>query len=197
MPNQDSKAARTNIDLLSTIKNRWSPRTFSEKEISQQEMEMIFEAGRWAASSNNLQPWRFMYARKGSPTFKKMYDCLAEFNQKWAQNATILIFTAFKKDTPDGRESFHSHYDLGQAVANMSLQAHHHNIAFHQMAGLDWRKAHQVFSIPENFHISTAIAVGYYGGELSKLNTDFQEMEKATRNRNEQETFVGFEEWKL
>ncbi|GLR16940.1 nitroreductase family protein [Portibacter lacus] len=178
-----SKTANSKYELSKDIANRWSPRVFSDKEITLTQIETLFEAARWAPSSNNGQPWRFMYTLKGTEAYDKAFSCLAEFNQSWVANAPILVLTAYKKTFDNGKENFHALHDLGLAVSNLSLQAQSMGIAVHQMAGVNWRKAHEVYNIPEDFHVTTAIAIGYYGGDVQKLPEELQKAEVAERQR--------------
>lgn len=193
---QKKKEAETNVEILPRLKSRWSPRVFEEKSIPQEEIDRLFEASRWAASSYNRQPWRFIYAKKGSEAYDKMIGCMVEFNQQWAKNAPLLIFTAYKEKTDEGDDNFHALHDLGLSLGNMSMQAESMNIAMHHMAGIDWKKAQKVFDVPEGFHVTTAIALGYYGGDLSKLPEDLREQETGKRERKPQSEFVFEGSWK-
>ncbi|QCX01981.1 nitroreductase [Aggregatimonas sangjinii] len=193
---QKQKKAETAFEILAPLKSRWSPRVFDEKPIPQNEINRLFEAARWAASSYNRQPWRFIYAKKGSKAYDKMIDCMSEFNQKWAKNAPLLIFTAYKEKTDEGDDNFHALHDLGLSLGNMSMQAESMNIAMHHMAGIDWKKAQNVFDVPEGFHVTTAIALGYYGGDLNKLPEDLREQETGERERKPHSEFVFEGSWK-
>jgi nitroreductase len=184
------KKTRTDHDIIDLVKNRWSPRTFSDQPVSQKELQILFEAGRWAPSSNNLQPWNIVWGIKGSDTYDRIMDVLVEFNQKWAKNAPVLLLGVVDTKTPKGDENYHAPYDLGQFSANMALQAQSMGIAFHQMAGLDYEKAKKEFKFPETFHVATAIALGYYGGELSDLPDFLKEAEIGERSRKKQNDFV-------
>jgi nitroreductase len=74
------------------IEERWSPRVFKNIELNDQQIELLFEAARWAPSSRNSQPWRFVYASKSnSVTWLKLVDCLTDFNKDWVQSASHLI----------------------------------------------------------------------------------------------------------
>ena len=66
------KIANTQNEVLELIRNRWSPRSFSTKDLNTATVETILEAGSWAPSANNSQPWRFIYALRGTPGFDKM-----------------------------------------------------------------------------------------------------------------------------
>ena len=190
------KIAKNEHEIHCLVKQRYSPRIFSEKELTEKDMKRLFEAVRWSASSNNWQPWRFIYAHKGSENYAKIKDCLADFNQKWATNAPVLVLTAYKENNPDGKENFHASHDLGLSLGNMSVQAEYMGIGLHHMAGVDWKKAQKDFNVPEGFHITTAIALGHYGGNLEDLPEDLQKQETAARKKMPLQDFAFKDEWK-
>ena len=187
--------ADTDYEIFALLKQRYSPRTFRDEKIKKGQLNQLFEAARWSASSNNLQPWRFIYAEKGSEAFDKIVNCLSDFNKKWAPEAPLLMLAIYKEKTDDGKENFHALHDLGLCLGNMSVQAQYLDIALHHMAGVDWKKAQKEFNVPDGYHISSAIAVGYYGGELDKLPKKLQESELADRQRIPQEDFAFKEVW--
>ena len=187
--------ADTDYEIFALLKQRYSPRTFRDEKIKKGQLNQLFEAARWSASSNNLQPWRFIYAEKGSEAFDKIVNCLSDFNKKWAPEAPLLMLAIYKEKTNDGKENFHALHDLGHCLGNMSVQAQYLDIALHHMAGVDWKKAQKEFNVPDGYHISSAIAVGYYGGELDKLPKKLQESELAGRQRVPQEDFAFKEVW--
>lgn len=189
------KKANTEYEINPLIAARWSPRVFADKAVEPEALKKLFEAARWAASSNNGQPWRFMYAHKGSEIYDVIFDHLSDFNKKWCVNAPVLMLTAYKKTFDSGKENFHAPHDLGLAMGNLSIQAEAMGIAVHSMAGVNWQKAHKTFQVPEDFHITTAAAIGYYGGEVSDLPEDMQKSEKAERKRMKQTEFVAENKW--
>jgi len=184
------KETPTDHPVHEFIKDRWSPRVFSDKAISATELQSLFEAGRWAPSSNNLQPWNIVWGIKGSTAYDRILDVLVPFNQSWAINAPVLLLGAINKQTPDGKDNFHALHDLGQFMANLATQAHSMGIAVHQMAGLDFEKAKTEFKFPDHYHVATAIAIGYYGGEASDLPDDLAKLEVAPRTRKSQIEFT-------
>lgn len=190
------KIADNEHEIYALLKQRYSPRIFDDKKISDNDLNRLFEAVRWSASSSNLQPWRFIYAQKGSDSFDKIVDCLSEFNQKWASKAPVLLLTAYKEKNNNGDENFHALHDLGLSLGSMTIQAQYMSIALHHMAGVDWKKAQEVFEIPEGYHVSTAIAIGYYGGNLDELSEDLQKQETAKRERIPQTEFAYADGWK-
>jgi len=186
------KETPTDYDIHPLIKERWSPRVFSEKKITEQEIRTLLEAGRWAASSNNLQPWRIVWGLKGTETYDRIFNCLGDFNKQWAGEASALWIGAFKIDMSDGeKENFHALHDLGLFMGNVSAQATYMNIAMHQMAGINFDEAKSEFKFPENYHVATATAFGYFGGDPDALPQDLEEQERQTkRERKSQDDFA-------
>ncbi|MDT7830559.1 nitroreductase family protein [Pricia sp. S334] len=189
------KIADNDHEIYALLKQRYSPRVFADTKVTDSDLNRLFEAVRWSASSSNLQPWRFIYARNGTDSFDKIVSCLSDFNKKWAPEAPVLMLTAYKEKTDDGRDNFHALHDLGLSLGNMTVQAQYMSIALHHMAGVDWKKAHEVFDIPDGYHISTAVAIGYYGGPLDELSEELREQETAKRKRNPQGEFAFKDEW--
>ncbi len=189
------KVAKTEFDIHQNLAQRWSPRVFMDQQLSDKEIHQLFEAARWAASSNNGQPWRFVYAQKDDDGYDTLFDCLGDFNKKWVVNAPFLMLTAYKKKFDNGKENFHALHDLGLAMGNFSMQAQELGLGVHQMAGLDWKKAHEVLDVPDGYHVTTAVAVGHYGGDISKLPEDLQEKERAERSRKSLDAIVAQGNW--
>lgn len=176
------KEAKTEYQLLSHIENRWSPRIFSEIPISNNDIKILLEAGKWAASSFNLQPWRIIWGSKGSVAYDTIFNCLNEFNQTWAKNAPLLLATAYDTKKPDGKENFHALHDVGLFMGNLGIQAQSMGIGVHHMAGFDFKKAKNDFQFPNQYHIATIVALGFYGGSAEDLDDELQEQE-LNRNR--------------
>ena len=119
------------------IRRRWSPRAFSDKEVSSAELNTLFEAARWAASSSNEQPWRFLVGRRGDETYQKIFNALVEFNQSWAKSAPVLVLSVAKKTfTAKGHPNRTALHDTGAATATLSLQATADRIAHSFDGGL-------------------------------------------------------------
>jgi nitroreductase len=181
--------------VLPAIHKRWSPRSFADRDVPHAELKKVFEAARWAPSSFNEQPWRFIVGTRGSETWKKIHDSLMPFNQQWAGKAPVLILGTAKtrfshNDSPNGVAVF----DLGAATAYLVLQASVLGLATHQMAGYDRSQARAAFGIPEEYELGSVIALGYQG-EPSRLNHDqMHAQEIAPRHRKPLGDFV-FDSW--
>src|SRR5271157_2517328 len=147
------------------ISHRWSPRAFDSRPVEPEKLRSLFEAARWAASSYNAQPWYFIVATKADPeNFKKILDCFVEFNQSWAKNAPVLALSVARlKFEHNGDPNRHAFHDVGQAAANLALQATHLGLQVHQMAGLLPDKARQIFGIPDGYEAVAGLAIGYPG----------------------------------
>lgn len=169
--------------VLPIILERWSPRSFADRDVSAHDLRTIFEAARWAPSSYNEQPWRFFAGHRNSETYGKILDALVPFNHDWAKSAPVLILgvarTRFShNDSPNN----YAAHDLGAAMALMALQATALGLSAHQMAGFDWVKAREAFEIPEAYTMGSVMALGYQG-ELADLDDKFQAQEQSPRSR--------------
>jgi nitroreductase len=153
-----------------------------------------FEAARWAASSSNEQPWRFLVGRRGDETFKKILDALVPGNQVWAKNAPVLILSVARKHfAHNGHVNRHYWHDTGAAMANFAVQVTALGLHAHSMAGFDHDKAQAVFAIPDDFETVAVTAVGYLG-DPDSLPEGLRKVELSPRQRKELKEFV-FSEW--
>ena len=184
------KTAPAKYAIHPLLAERWSPRAYSSKEIPVEKIQRLFEAARWAPSSSNDQEWRFIIGFKGDDTHQKIFDTLVEFNQLWAGEAHMLVLVcgqSISKKT--GKPSQVFSYDVGQAVAMLSIQATHEGLFVHQMGGYDKSKAKELFELPESVEPLVVMSIGY-SGEAKELHPNLQPMEKAERVRNNFDTFV-------
>ena len=190
------KPAPTDVSLHELIRNRWSPRAFSEKTISPDVLRSVFEAARWAPSSNNEQPWAYILASKDdAENFAKMVSVLVEFNQNWAKHAAALALSvAHRNWQKDGKPNRHALHDVGSATAQLTFEANSLGIFVHQMAGFDIEKARETFAIPADWEPVAAIALGYPGDPAS-LPAPLRDRELGPRNRKPLRDFVMTGEW--
>lgn len=147
---------------------RWSPRAFTGEEIGEADLLTIFEAARWAPSSYNSQPWRFLYARRGTPAWDSFLDLLVPFNRGWAKDAAALVILVSDplmrppgtdKDVPS-----HSHsLDAGTASGFLALQANRMGWFVHGMVGLDMERAFAELNMPAGHRVEAAYAIGRRG----------------------------------
>ena len=170
--------------VLPLFHSRWSPRSFSEREVGPADLHKVFEAARWAASSYNEQPWRFLAGTRNSPTYKKILDTLIPFNQMWASSSAALILgTAKSTFSHNGAPNRVALYDLGAASSYLTLEAAGLGLATHQMAGFDADAARKAFEIPEDYLIGAVIALGYQGEPGALKNEQMAAQEIGARSR--------------
>jgi nitroreductase len=176
------------------IRRRWSPRAYSDKEVTAAELKKLFEAARWAASSSNEQPWRFLVGRRGDETYQKIFNALVEFNQSWARSAPVLVLSVAKKSfTAKGNPNAYGMHDTGAATATLALQATANGLHTHSMAGFDREQARASFAIPSDYEIGAVTAIGYLGDPVG-LPEHLHKMEVSPRQRKPLEEFV-FSAW--
>jgi len=150
---------------------RWSPRAFTGEAIPDSVLMRIFEAARWAPSASNLQPWIFLYAKRGTPDFDRFHALLVEGNRLWVQNAAAIVFLVSRK-TRAAANGTHvasrSHsLDAGAAWAYLALEASAVGWPAHGMIGVDFDRARDELHVPDDCHIEMAIALGKRGDKAS------------------------------
>jgi len=159
----NSRTADHDIDPI--FLNRWSPRAFTGEAMPRAALMSLFEAARWAPSAFNGQPWRFVYAHKGTPEWDRLFDVLIPYNQAWVKHASVLMYVISDRfRRAEGREpvALRSHaFDAGAAWACLALQASRIGWAAHGMAGFDVAKSYEALGVSEaDYQVEAAIAVG-------------------------------------
>ncbi|MEN9923455.1 MAG: hypothetical protein RIS09_969 [Actinomycetota bacterium] len=184
------KAAESSVALEPNIAKRWSTRSFDESfVVSDNDIRALLEAARWAASGSNVQPWRFLIARRGEEQFKKIADTLAGNNKLWAPKASLFIVAFAQTHTPEGKERKLALYDVGLAVGQLGIQATALGLSLHQMAGFDAAALSQSLQVPEDLKPLVVIAVGKYSA-TTELPDELKERETSPRARKELQDIV-------
>ena len=176
------------IGIHELLARRWSPRAFSSRPVEPAKLTQLFEAARWAPSSYNAQPWAFIVAtREDAEGYNRLLSTLVEVNRQCAQQAPVLILAVAKLDYDHvARPNRHALYDLGQAVANLTVQATALDLHIHQMGGFDPRSARELFAIPAGYEPVAVLALGYQEGPPA---------DPAARNRKPLTDFVFSGSW--
>jgi nitroreductase len=154
------------IALHFPIAKRWSPRAFTSQPIPPATIRTLFEAARWAASSYNEQPWRFIIATKAQPEeFAKILATLVPPNQAWAKTAFLLGISVGKRTfSQNGSPNRFALHDAGASLATLALQATVSGLHVHGMGGFDAERARAAFGVPADFEMGAAFAAGYVDG---------------------------------
>jgi nitroreductase len=144
--------------------DRWSPRAMSGEPLADEELLALFEAGRWAPSSGNSQPWRILYARRDTAHWPLFFGLLNERNQEWCRNAAaLLVLTSRTTSEASGRPLVTHSYDTGAFWMSVALQGWLKGLVVHGMAGFDYARAREVLAIPEEFQVDAMAAIGRPG----------------------------------
>jgi len=184
MTSSNTRDSEFPIDVF--FLDRWSPRAFTDETITPETMLTILDAAHWAPSSGNNQPWRFVYALRGTPAFPVLVDILSPGNQRWAKSAAALMFVVSKtyRVSKDGeRKLAYTHsYDTGAAWFSVICQAMKLGYHAHGMEGFDKEKAVEVLGIPEGYRVEAAAAIGRIA-DKSTLPDDLREREVPSKRK--------------
>ncbi len=192
-----NKTAATDHRIHGTLARRWSPYAFSDKPVASRDLLALFEAARWAPSSYNEQPWRYIVGVKGAgqdqnnnDQHARVLSCLVEANQAWAQNAPVLALGVISRSFErNGKPNEAAEHDLGLASGNLVVEATMRHLFVHQMIGIDPEAARATFAIPEHCEALTALAIGYRESS-GDMNEALRERDEKPRSRKPLDEFV-------
>lgn len=177
------RTAATSVPVLDILSARWSPRAFdAENPIDETKLAAALEAARWSPSASNTQPWRFVVARRGTALHAQIDAALLGFNREWAGSAAVLIAAFAEQSDAEGNPRPWAQYDLGQAVAHLSVQAHADELFVHQMGGVERDQLAALPGVEARFAPISVIALGELG-DASDLSETLQQREHAPRTR--------------
>ena len=188
--------ANTELKLLELLRTRYSPRSFADRPVDAGDLDLLFEAARWAPSCFNEQPWRFIVATREDPEAHATLSAgLAPSNQLWASKAPVLLLcTTSSTFAKNGKPNALAEHDLGLAMGNLTAQATALGLSVHMMAGINRDQLRASFGIPEDVAIVCAAAVGY-AGPADLLPEALAERERAPRVRKPQAELVFSGRW--
>lgn len=192
------KPASTDAPVHELIRHRWSPRAFDPRPVEPEKLRRLFEAARWAASTSNSQPWRYIVAtHDDAENFARVLQCFNENNQLWAKHAPVIgLSVTYLKFPQSGKPNRFALHDLGAASATLALEAVALGLQVHQMGGIFPDKAREIFGIPEDYEVGAGLALGYPGdpNSLPETNT-LRERELQPRQRKPASEFVFTGQW--
>ena len=163
--------------------DRWSPRALAGTPLSEAELMSLFEAARWAPSSGNFQPWRFLYARRDTDFWPAFLDLLKPSNQAWAARAGALMLIISRTHFDgDGRACITHSFDSGAAWQNLALQASLNGLVAHGMEGFDYERARRVLRVPAEYAVEAMVALGH-PGNIAELSESLQKREHPSTRR--------------
>jgi nitroreductase len=182
-----TRTATTTVEIHPLLAERWSPRGFDAAAIDDHDVTALLEAARWAPSAMNHQPWRFLVGRTGTDgadaTYKAIFDTLGGPNQQWAGRAPLLVAALARVQEADGSAREVGPYELGLAVAQLTVQAHALGLHVHQIGGFDAAALRAEFDVPAAYRPVVVLAIGRRGDDLDDLPGWARDRETAPRER--------------
>ena len=190
------KPAPADRPIHPLLAERWSPYAFTDKGVDEADLLALFEAARWAASSYNEQPWRFIVTRReDTAAFEKVLSCLVPFNQGWARHAPVLALGLVQTLRPgDGSPNAAAQHDLGLAAASLTVEATHRGLSVHQMSGIVADRIRKIWTLPDDVLPLTALAIGR-ATPVEAAPEDMRDRQARPRERRRLPEFVFGELW--
>ena len=180
-----NKTAPTSVEIHPLVAERWSPRSFDEQaSLSDNDVLALLEAGRWAPSANNSQPWRFAVVRRGDSEFATVKEALVGFNQQWAPRAAAFIAVGAETTDEEGKPRKWALYDTGIASGFVTLQAQALGLHVHQMGGFNPEGIHDALGFNERTQLMAVMAIGRRA-DATQLSDELRAREEGPRQRNE------------
>ncbi len=188
------RPAPTDMDIHPLISYRWSPRAFSGRPVEAETLKLLLEAARWAPSSFNEQPWRFIVATPADPEWLERLQGYLSPGNAWAKGAPVLVASAYRtRFSHNEKPNASAFRDLGAAEENIFLQAYAAGLVMHQMAGFDRERLKQEL-LPEGFEPGTMFVIGH-PGDAEDLDDKLQKSERAPRKRKPLTDLVFGSDW--
>lgn len=177
------KKRKSGYPIHPLILGRCSPRAMTGEEMTDDELMGLFEAARWAPSSYNNQPWRFIYAKRNTPSWAKLYEPLADGNKQWTAKASVLVAVISRSTFERNNKPARTHsFDTGSAWMALALEASHRNFVAHGMEGFDYDKIKSNLKIPDGYTVEAMLALGKPAPK-STLPPEIQEREVPSMRR--------------
>jgi nitroreductase len=178
-------------EISPLFNNRWSPRAMTGEEITREELMRMLEASRWAMSSMNNQPWRFLFAFRNTTHWEKFFGLLVQSNQAWCKNAAALIVVVSKRTFDHNGKPARTHtYDTGAAWYSFALQGVMMGLVVHGMQGFDYDRAASELGVTDEYQVEAMAAVGRPGNK-EDLPPALQERESPSQRKKVEE--IAFE----
>ncbi|MBY0110285.1 MAG: nitroreductase family protein [Candidatus Babeliaceae bacterium] len=188
---------KANYPINPLFLKRHSPRAIADKPLEKEKLMSLFEAARWAPSSYNNQPWRYVYSFKGSRVWQGLQALLVPQNRLWTSNAPVIICVLSHNLFQHNNQPSRTHsFDAGSAWENLALQAADMDLVAHAMEGFDYEGVRTYLSIPNMYTVEAMIVVGY-PGNIDDLPQDLRKGDLEYTDRMPLENFAFEDTFKL
>lgn len=190
------KHAKTDFSVHDVIAQRWSPYAFADRSVATDDLQSLFEAARWAASSYNEQPWSYIVAcRQDAAAFEQLLSCLVDGNQEWAKHVPVLaIGCTHTKFSKNAKPNSAAEHDLGLASANLTFEATARGLVVHQMIGILPDRVRSLYGVPDDVLPKTGLAIGY-AAPVETVPDHLQDRDLSPRPRKPLSAFVFGNKW--
>jgi nitroreductase len=180
------------MNINTAIRNRWSPRAFSNKPVTEEMIKILFEAARQAPSSRNEQPWVYYFVhRENSKVFNEFIGLLTGNNPLWAKDAQVLIISVMKKHYDyQNRPNQNALHDVGAANISIAIQASEMGFQVHPMGGFDKEKTAAYLNLDTNNFEPVIIIAAGFPDETEPLSEDTNNRIQQHKTRKELKEFV-------
>lgn len=188
--NETSELRKSAYNIHPLILNRWSPRAMTGEEIEDKELMALFDAARWAPSSYNNQPWRFLYTKRNTTSWSLFFNLMIEFNQSWTKDAAALaVVISNKLFEHNGKPARTHSFDTGAAWMALALEGAGRGYVVHGMEGFDYEKAKKDLNVPDDYQVEAMIAIGKRA-PISHLSSELQKREAPSLRKNPEEIAI-------
>ncbi|OQY42348.1 MAG: nitroreductase [Fusobacteriia bacterium 4572_74] len=178
--------------VLENIKKRRSIRKYKEIQIESEKIDAIIEAGLYAPSGHNAQPWHFtvlqnknMIDQISLGTKEALKDCETPIFRRMARNENLhFLYNAPTVIIVSGKNdgAYSMKTDLGAATQNMLLAAESLGVStcwigliVEYFKGEENKKRNEEIGIPEGYEVQYAVTLGY--SSLEKTPTSLARKE--------------------
>ncbi|BCG57685.1 nitroreductase family protein [Paenibacillus sp. URB8-2] len=168
--------------------NRWSPRSYSDRVVREEDLLTVLEAARWAPSARNGQPWRFVLA-KTEEQLQTFRELIFPNNRLWADQAPVIIALASYKLWDDGQPNRFHAFDSAAAWQALALQASLLGLSTRAIASFDQEKARTELNVPDDYDVHLLITLGYKG-DPDSVHQDYRDLEKPNKRRPLNESII-------
>lgn len=176
----------TSSGLHPALANRFSPVLFDpEAVLPSDHVDTLLEAARRAPSAGNSQPWMFIVGRRGDQVHDRIVTHLARSSGRWAPAASLLVVNlahVWVEDTTDWEYSEFSRYDLGQAVAHMTIQGLSMGLDAHQFRAFNREGLTREFEVQPHWELTSMTAFGTAAHTAGEVTSPGTTRERATRD---------------
>lgn len=147
------------MEVMEAIRKRHSIRSYEDKEVEEEKLNLILEAGRLAPSASNRQEWRYIVVRD-KQTRQKLMEAAA--GQAFVGEAPVVIACCAQSDghiMKCGQPCYP--IDVAISIDHMTLEAVEEGLGTCWVGAFNEAKAREVLGVPDEIRLVELLALGY------------------------------------